>query len=139
MQNSPTTKDYPAKNLVLCPETENQEGESEVKEERLGAWVSGQLGLKSPPGLRAGASPQSGLGKGAPGLLVMRPLVVADMLCISHPLEPLGLYIQRCDKTMGKDIGVFCTKGISLCPLRTPSTFTTPPPLFQERQLMLEQ
>lgn len=110
-----------------------------MKEERLGAWVSGQLGLKSPPGLRAGASPQSGLGKGAPGLLVMRPLVVADMLCISHPLEPLGLYIQRCDKTMGKDIGVFCTKGISLCLLRTPSTLTTPPPLFQERQLMLEQ
>lgn len=110
-----------------------------MKEERLRAWVSGQLGLESSPGLGVGEGPQNGLGKGAPGLLVMRPLVVADMLCISHPLGPPGLYIQRCNKTMGKDIGVFCTKRHQSLPSENPFTLTTPPPLFQERQLMLEQ
>ena len=32
------------------PETKSQAGESEVKEERMGAWVSGQLALGSKPG-----------------------------------------------------------------------------------------
>lgn len=102
-----------------------------MKEERLGAWVSGQLGLESPPGLRAGEGPQSGLGKGAPGLLVMRPLVVTDMHCISHPLGPPGLYIQRCNKTIGKDIGVFCTKRHQFLPSENsfhPHHTTTPGP-----------